>query len=323
MKTSYHIVMIPDDSSQIHRVRVRPWQFRGMIIGLVAVVLGLAITSAGYFRYKGLYNKTMAIRSQYAAVQQEQARLAQRLVQLEDSVNRAENLVDKVGLIVQPQQKKVQQGVGPLERPTVLPRGDKAKFTGLSQLESDSFADQFSQTVSQLLDRSTNVEDEATALYQGYQNRIVRLSSTPTIWPVAGWTTSGFGMRHHPINGGMRFHEGLDIAAPWGTPVKAAADGVVKYAGYKGGYGKIVVIDHGYGIVTYYAHNSRLLVKVGDKVTRGEDISKVGNTGHSTGAHLHYEVHVDGVPIDPMNFLPSRSASQLAAIAKVRANRFK
>ena len=323
MKTSYHIVMIPDDSSQIHRLRLRPWQFRGIIMGLVAVVLGLAITGAGYLRYQRLYDKTMTIRSQYAAVQQEQARLAQRLVQLEETVNRAENLVDKVGLLIQPHTTTVQQGVGPIERPNVVALGDEEKFDGLSQLEAASFADQFSQTVSQLIDRSTNVEERVTSLYQGYQDRIVRLSSTPNIWPVSGWMTSGFGMRHHPIHGGTRFHEGLDIAAPWGTPVKASADGVIKYAGYKGGFGKIVIIDHGYGIVTYYGHNSRLFVKAGDKVTRGMRIASVGNTGYSTGAHLHYEVHVDGVPIDPMNFLPPRSASELASIAKIRANRFK
>ena len=119
--------------------------------------------------------------------------------------------------------------------------------------------------------------------------------------------TSSFGMRRHPIRGSHRFHDGIDIAAPWGASVLSAGAGVVKYAAYKGGYGKTIVIDHGYGLMTYYSHNSKLLVKVGDKVERGADIAKVGNTGHSTGSHLHYEVHVDGIAVDPLNFLPPQA----------------
>lgn len=320
-KSSYHIVMIPEDSSQIHRVRLRPWQFRMLIVALVGLVLGLAVTGGGYLRYQRLYHKTGLMRSQFAALQQKQARLAQRLIQLEDTVKRAENVVAKVDLLVRPQQANRVQGVGPLERREIEPVGDVQKFADLSQMESGSFSRQFSNMVSNLLDRSIDLEQEVTLLYQGYQDRMVRLSSTPEIWPVSGWTTSGFGMRRHPIRGRHRFHEGLDIAAPWGTSVLAVANGVVKYAAYKGGYGKTIVIDHGYGLMTHYSHNSKLYVKVGDKVTRGMKIAAVGNTGHSTGAHLHYEVHVDGIAVDPMNFLPPRTVGALAAIAKARAAR--
>jgi murein DD-endopeptidase MepM/ murein hydrolase activator NlpD len=98
-------------------------------------------------------------------------------------------------------------------------------------------------------------------------------------------------------------HCGLDIAARTGTPVLAPADGVVKRVGTAPDYGKMVVIDHGYGYQTLYAHNSKLFVKVGQRVKRGDQIAAIGNTGRSTGSHLHYEVHLNGVPIDPRKFL--------------------
>jgi len=114
-KSSYHIVMVPEDSSQIHRVRLRPWQFRGILIGLVGLVLGLAVTGGGYIRYQGLYHKTVGLRGQLASMQSEQSRLAQRLVQLEETVERAEGVAQKVGFLVTPQPDGSYQAVGPIQ----------------------------------------------------------------------------------------------------------------------------------------------------------------------------------------------------------------
>ncbi len=127
--------------------------------------------------------------------------------------------------------------------------------------------------------------------------------ATPGGWPTRGWLTSYFGMRNLPEIGRRRIHEGLDIAASTGTPVMATADGIVARVEYSSGYGKTVILDHGYGYRTLFAHNSRILVSSGQRVVRGERISEVGNTGRSTGPHLHYEVHLNGVPIDPRNSL--------------------
>jgi murein DD-endopeptidase MepM/ murein hydrolase activator NlpD len=115
--------------------------------------------------------------------------------------------------------------------------------------------------------------------------------------------TSDFGYRRSPFTLASDFHKGIDIAAAWGTPVAAPADGVVKFAGYKGGYGKMVVIDHGFGVVTKYGHTSEIFVREGDKIKRGSKIALVGNTGHSTGPHLHYEIQSDGLPVDPMQYI--------------------
>lgn len=125
----------------------------------------------------------------------------------------------------------------------------------------------------------------------------------PTGWPTKGWLTSYFGFRPSPYTGRRKMHEGLDIAANTGTLVTATADGVVVKATTESGFGKVVMIDHGYGYRTIFAHNSKLLVKAGARVKRGEAISEVGNTGRSTGSHLHYEVHLNGVPVDPRKLL--------------------
>lgn len=119
------------------------------------------------------------------------------------------------------------------------------------------------------------------------------------LWPARGMFTSGFGVRRHPIFGIRHLHTGVDIAAVSGTPVLAAADGRVIYAGWFGGYGRIVAIDHGGGTSTMYAHLSRILVATGDPVRRGQPIARVGSTGFSTGPHLHFEIRINGRPVDP------------------------
>ncbi|MFN3284968.1 MAG: murein hydrolase activator EnvC family protein [bacterium] len=119
-------------------------------------------------------------------------------------------------------------------------------------------------------------------------------------WPARGALTSGFGLRRHPLFGIVRPHHGVDIAAPWGTPVRAAGPGTVVYAGWFGGYGKLVVVDHGGGVATLYGHLSSILVSVGQRVGAGEVVGRVGSTGYSTGPHLHFEIRLNGRPVDPL-----------------------
>jgi murein DD-endopeptidase MepM/ murein hydrolase activator NlpD len=118
-----------------------------------------------------------------------------------------------------------------------------------------------------------------------------------------GSTSSGFGMRVHPLDGVRKFHTGVDLRGQEGTPILAAADGVVKSAGSRGGYGNAVEIDHGNGVTTLYGHASELGVKPGDRVQQGQPIGEVGMTGRATGPHLHFEVRVEGKPVDPRGAL--------------------
>lgn len=146
-------------------------------------------------------------------------------------------------------------------------------------------------------------EQSVLDLWESLSERQSLLNSTPNIKPAKGWFTSKFGYRVSPFTGRSALHSGLDIAAAPGSPVHASADGIVTYAGYDEGYGKMVTIDHGYGVTTRFGHNSQIYVQVGQKVSRWDVIASVGNTGRSTGPHLHYEVRVNGVPRDPALYI--------------------
>jgi murein DD-endopeptidase MepM/ murein hydrolase activator NlpD len=140
-------------------------------------------------------------------------------------------------------------------------------------------------------------------LYELMQERNAILSSTPSIWPTRGWITSGFGYRIYPFTGETKFHEGIDISTRVGTDVVATADGIVAETGYDITYGNNIIIDHGFGYVTRYGHLSRINVKTGEMVKRGQKIGEVGNTGFSTGPHLHYEIKINGVPVNPEHYI--------------------
>ncbi len=143
------------------------------------------------------------------------------------------------------------------------------------------------------------------AFLRGEGSGPAKVSPKGMIWPVNGPVTSGYGWREHPVLGGRRFHTGIDIGASSGTPIAAAGEGTVVFAGLKNGYGNTVIVDHGGGIATLYAHQSQLASTVGSPVKRGQTIGSVGCTGYCTGPHLHFEVRVNGDPVDPMGWLPS------------------
>lgn len=159
------------------------------------------------------------------------------------------------------------------------------------------------QELSQLKGAASRQEISLQMLIEYFEDKRSLYASTPSVWPVRGWITSSFGNRNSPFSGIMKFHEGIDIAAQTGTPVMAPADGVVVKAGFSSGYGNLVELSHGYGIKTVFAHNSRINVKAGQRITRGDVISYVGDSGSSTGPHLHYEVRLNGLPVNPLKYM--------------------
>ncbi|HCD10447.1 MAG TPA: metalloendopeptidase [Thermoanaerobacter sp.] len=160
----------------------------------------------------------------------------------------------------------------------------------------------YEQQEDELLQQSKQLE---TVIQQLQAKSSIKYGGGKLLWPVpsSNVITSPFGMRLHPVLGVYRMHTGIDIAANTGASIVAAADGQVIFSGYYRGYGDTVIIDHGDGISTLYAHNSALLVKEGDTVKRGQVIAKAGSTGLSTGPHLHFEVRKNGVPVNPMDWL--------------------
>lgn len=132
---------------------------------------------------------------------------------------------------------------------------------------------------------------------------VVQEDAKPSIWPCRGRQISGFGMRRTPYSSGYQFHTGVDIIGAYGSEIWASADGEVIFTGYRGSYGNLVIIDHGYGYETYYAHLSGFAVTAGDSVERGQAVGYMGASGRTTGTHLHYEVHYGGSPVNPSNYM--------------------
>jgi murein DD-endopeptidase MepM/ murein hydrolase activator NlpD len=159
--------------------------------------------------------------------------------------------------------------------------------------------------VDRLLRRCSFERENYDAIYQELIHRKDRLDCTPSVYPVRGFLGRGFGVKPDPFTGESRLHSGIDVAAAVGTPVHATADGRVLSAEYQPQFGNIVTIDHGGGIVTCYGHLSRFAIKAKAKVRRGDVIGYVGSTGYSTGPHCHYEVHIDGRPVNPLSYICS------------------
>jgi murein DD-endopeptidase MepM/ murein hydrolase activator NlpD len=146
-------------------------------------------------------------------------------------------------------------------------------------------------------------ESNFESLEKLLENKKNLLASTPSLRPTEGWISSGFGYRISPFTGRKEFHRGLDIATKEGSPIIATADGVVTFSANKWLIGNMITIDHGYGMITNYGHIKELLKKKGEKVKRGEVIALVGNTGRSTGPHVHYEVRLNGIPVNPQQYI--------------------
>ena len=185
---------------------------------------------------------------------------------------------------------------------------------------SDSISDQqYSQSLDQLLAlRSSAMSGEI--MHGLFANRfpaglgsIVNVAYAPSLWPVQGIVTSSFGSRLDPFKGEGAFHTGIDIASSQGDAVRAPADGIVLKAGLGTGYGREVVVDHGHGVETLYAHLSGFAVITGQDVHQGDILGYVGSSGHSTGPHLHYEVRIHDTPVNPSKYLPGAPSRQLAS----------
>ena len=171
-----------------------------------------------------------------------------------------------------------------------------------------SYSSEPMQMLSYKLDAIDNIANAELSSYQALADTFWEvkpvLDNYPSMWPVKGKVTSGWGERQRPMGGNSwENHTGLDIAVPVYSEVLATGGGIVTAAGYSGGYGYLVVIDHGMGLESYYAHNYELSVSVGDKVARGQVVAKSGNTGYSTGPHVHYEVRVNGRAVNPINYV--------------------
>jgi murein DD-endopeptidase MepM/ murein hydrolase activator NlpD len=287
---SVTFMYVPGEAGRIRRVSVpRVWLRRGAI-AIGVVMLFIAGASVDYIRVRRMVNQvhhlrdeTHAQREQIVAYSKQVEAIAERL----DKVSRLDRKLRVITNLAAADPLPL-PGIGGLEGSALLePHGHQRMTETLDQLKQA--ADVETQSLEQLL---SHLEDQSA-----------RLGATPSIAPTHGWVTSGFGYRTSPFTSSREFHRGLDIAGRMKTPVLAPADGEVRIAGHARALGKTITITHGYGIETVYGHLAEVLVKPGAKVKRGQQIGLMGNTGRSTGPHLHYQVEVNGKPVNPQNYI--------------------
>jgi len=191
--------------------------------------------------------------------------------------------------------------IAPDERQLGIGGPPSPAFSQLSETQREAIVTE--QQVDRLLTLSQFESEKYLEVEESLLKLKTRLNHTPSIWPTTGWTSRGYGMKFDPFTGIKQMHSGIDIASRTGTPIIATADGRVSRVGKNGGMGKTIVIDHGYGFVTRYAHLSDYKVKRGQKVKRGDVIGLMGSTGYSTGPHLHYEVVRNGKSLNPKGYI--------------------
>ena len=284
----FTVLIIPEGSHRVRRLSFRRGMLRAAVVATVVLFAGVTFFMVDYLRINLDQGELHRLKIENRAQEKEMHRLAVSLDDLrKEMVVLAQNDA-KVRVLAQ------------------LSRPKADSLTGVGGPPEDEAATEFSELQRQIdqIREAIELRRESQEEIQGFLNdQRSLLAAKPKGWPVKGWLTSSFGMRNSPFTGRPKMHEGLDIAARTGTPVFASADGIVSRAETAPGYGKLVVIDHGYGYKTYFGHNSKIFVKVGQRIKRGDKIAAVGNTGSSTGSHLHYEVRLNGVPLNPRKFI--------------------
>lgn len=304
-KEDITLMIFPGTSGSPKKISVSKRFVRlGIILSLV-VILGVTGSSI-YFTKQ--YIQLVDERAEVSELRRESKihkiqvdKLGQQVKEFSTEMSRLERFANKLRVITD-----IGESPAPVEKDWGVggPYGlSTQSFSTSLEREAIAMVERLAGNLEQL-DQQARVQVVSfQQLDEFFKNQKSLLSSTPSIWPTRGWVTSGFGMRKSPFTGLNETHKGWDIGARMGSQIRTTADGVVVVAGRKSGYGKMVEIDHGYGISTRYGHNSKNLVEVGDRVKRGALIGMVGSTGRSTGPHLHYEVLLNGVPVNPKNYI--------------------
>lgn len=304
-KDDYTIIVFPGSTASPKRIQLSKKSAKVALISLL--VVSLFFGGAGiyfinqYLKYQDDQVVLASLQRQGKIQKTQIDKFSKQVRSFETEMARLESFEKKLRIITSfensPKGNQGHLGVGG-------PYGlSSHSFTTSLEKETQSMLDRLSGDLGILTSQIKMRQFSFQELDEYLKNQKSLLASTPSIWPTRGWVTSAFGYRKSPFTGLPEKHEGLDIAARLGSEVRSTADGKVILTGRERSYGNMVEIDHGYGVLTRYGHNSKNLVKVGDKVKRGQVIALIGSTGRSTGPHVHYEVLVNGIPVSPRNYI--------------------
>jgi murein DD-endopeptidase MepM/ murein hydrolase activator NlpD len=306
----FTILVVPDRKGTSLRMRLHRRSLYALVISALVLFSILSSLLVHYlyilgqeFEARALRAENLTLKRHLKTVEKKMGAVEQRLAtlnRLDEKLRALTALADQDrGIAMGPIPNADTQSaafIDPLDPfSSTLPSGDLSLSSLQNSLLDSRLHGLAEETQRQLTSLSELVD------YFGVQKTL--LASTPSIWPSIGWVTSNFGPRADPYTGNQVMHVGVDIAAREGTQVVAPAAGRVVFSGNGGAYGNMVAIDHGRGLVTHFGHLSQSLVKIGDFVKRGDRIALIGNTGRSTGPHLHYEVRQGGLPVNPRRFI--------------------
>jgi murein DD-endopeptidase MepM/ murein hydrolase activator NlpD len=307
---SFTLLIVPERSSQVRRVQVPRSLITlvGALVVLAVSALGAAASHYYYIVDEARENRTLVLENQ--ELQQHLAATTSKLGDVGDALKRIDKLDRKLREITRLSDPARGLAIGPINEPLAV-GGAVDLETGLFAVPPVPEDPERRKLEYALLDsrlygltaEARRQEASLRELSHYFEEQSALLENTPSIWPVRGWVTSEFGMRDDPYTGARSMHLGVDVSTAEGKPIMSPASGTVTFAGDRGGYGNVIVIDHGLGITTFYAHLKEMLVKVGDQVVRGQHVGSVGNTGRSTGPHLHYEVRAHSIPINPRIYI--------------------
>jgi murein DD-endopeptidase MepM/ murein hydrolase activator NlpD len=329
---SYTFLLASNRHGETFKITVRASWLKGMAFLGFCITLLLSTAALDYVGLLLQANENRSLKAENSTLKKKFLVVEEKLSSLESSLERIQNFTKKLNLITNVEDEERTLKLALNTSSVHPPQGPEGAVQPVRRLPSSEFMVRDPQvgdrpfvdekngevgtiressrdyaTLSVRIDRALRNsqlrEQGVLQLWDSLSERQSLLSATPSIKPTRGWFTSRFGYRVDPFTNRAEMHAGLDMAAPPGTPVYSPADGVISYVGYEAGYGKLVSIDHGYGVITRYGHNSRVFVEQGQRVRRWDVISAVGTTGRSTGAHLHYEVRIHGIPVDPMNYI--------------------
>jgi len=299
-KEYFTFMFLPGPNAKVRTLIISKSVIKSALLSLAAVVL---LSFYLIYEYNDVKDKVWELQSMREELMQQKAQVqnfALNILDYKRQMFLLRDLDTKLRRVVSlGPRDKAQQVLG-IGGPDEL---GLQNLTSMGEKRQDEALKEMHQELTQLKGAASKQEASLQMLIEYFEDKRSLYASTPSVWPVRGWVTSPFGNRTSPFSGILKFHEGMDIAAQTGTPVVAPADGVVIKAGFSTGYGNMVEISHGYGLKTVFGHNSRLNVKAGQRVKRGDVISYVGDTGSSTGPHLHYEVRVNGLPVNPVKYL--------------------
>ena len=298
----YHIIVFKEGSGHSKQLKLRGIMLPVVFLLLVALAAGNVFL---YQQYRSLEPTRASLQAAEGTVRDQKAQLinlSAKLCTLERSISRVRDFNAKLRHLAKLDPEPKQNNDGPTSDLGGSETRDFSK-NYLTLYRQELLARKVSSFLDQLSSEARLEEADQQELLAAMRERRQTLLHTPSIWPVEGWVSSRFGYRRSPFTGRRQFHKGLDISCPRGTPVYATANGTVTASGRQRGYGIYVAIDHGGGLGTRFGHLKKTVVKRGQVVKRGDIIAYSGNTGRSTGPHLHYEVRLNGLPVNPMRYI--------------------